>query len=89
MTSSSSPFSSQRKAKIPPVTLLASICWHPGTFFFHRPSCRKLYSAASALQLLKHVEEQESLEDVEGPSDVSEGSKVIHRTMTSINKVLY
>ena len=40
------------------------------------------------MQLLKHVEEHESLDDIKGPSDLAEGSRVIHDIMSSTNKVL-
>ena len=40
------------------------------------------------MQLLKHVEEHESLDDIKGPSDLAEGSRLIHDIMSSTNKVL-
>jgi len=45
-------------------------------------------SGASALQVLKHIEEQDSLDDIEGPPDLSEGSKLIHNVIVSLNKVI-
>lgn len=39
------------------------------------------------IQLLKHVEEQESLDDVSGPPDLVEGSRLLQNIMSSTNKV--
>ena len=39
-------------------------------------------------QLLKHVEEQESLDDISSPPDLAEGSRLLQDIMSSSNKVL-
>ena len=39
------------------------------------------------MQVLKHVEEQESLDSIDGPPDLAEGSRLIHDIMSSTNKV--
>ena len=40
------------------------------------------------MQVLKHVEGQDSLDDIKGPSDLAEGSRLIHDIMSSTNKVV-
>ncbi len=37
--------------------------------------------------MLKHVEEQESLHDIDGPPDLAEGARLIYDIMSSTNKV--
>lgn len=46
-----------------------------------------LANFVTTLQMLKYLEEQDSLDNIEGPPDLSEGSKIIHNLMASINKV--
>ena len=50
-------------------------------------ACQSVQSDGVPLQLLKHIEEQDKLEETLGPRDLAEGSTIIHNIMGGINKV--
>ena len=50
-------------------------------------ACQSVKSDGVPLQLLKHMEEQDKLEEILCPRDLAEGSTIIHNIMGGINKV--
>ena len=63
-----------------------TLCCHT-CFVARLPQARRCHPLSRLLQLMKHVEEQDNLEELAGPRDLAEGSTIIHNIMSGINKV--